>query len=84
MLTYSQQTKESSNQELSTLTEKMEEYKRQIDQQGRQCQIVNQDLSINDTLQSLSRALKPIEEVMQSSADGKVFIQIYFHVWDNL
>ncbi|KAL8140141.1 hypothetical protein V2J09_006162 [Rumex salicifolius] len=74
VLSYSHQAKETSKHELSALTENMVEYKRNIDLQSKQCQIATQDLPVSDTVQSLSRATKPIEEVIQSSTDGKVQI----------
>ncbi|XP_010685091.2 ADP-ribosylation factor GTPase-activating protein AGD3 isoform X2 [Beta vulgaris subsp. vulgaris] len=73
ILDYAEQSKQSSNSELTSLNEKMKEYKKQIDQQSRQS--VNGESPTVDCPQPLPKSTdKTIEEVMQSSTNGKVQI----------
>lgn len=71
ILDYAEQSKQSSNSELTSLNEKMKEYKKQIDQQSRQS--VNGESPTVDCPQPFPKSTdKTIEEVMQSSTNGKV------------
>ncbi|KMT10930.1 hypothetical protein BVRB_5g113430 [Beta vulgaris subsp. vulgaris] len=73
ILDYAEQSKQSSNSELTSLNEKMKEYKKQIDQQSRQS--VNGESPTVDCPQPFPKSTdKTIEEVMQSSTNGKVQI----------
>ncbi|KAL8139206.1 hypothetical protein V2J09_005207 [Rumex salicifolius] len=81
VLSYSQQAKESSKQEFTTLNEKMQDYKRQIDQRNRLPPSSSRDSPSSDKLQCLARGAKPIEEVLQSSVNGKVHIIREGYLW---
>ncbi|XP_057518772.1 ADP-ribosylation factor GTPase-activating protein AGD3-like isoform X1 [Amaranthus tricolor] len=75
ILDYAEQSKQSSNNELMSLNEKMKEYKKQIDQQSRQsvngsCEVPGVDCPLPFT----KSTDKAIEEVMQSSANGQIQI----------
>lgn len=74
ILDYAKQSKQSSNNELTSLNEKIKEYKRQIDQQSRQSVNGLSDIPGVDCSLPFSKGTdKAIEEVMQSSTNGKVF-----------
>ncbi|KAK9684351.1 hypothetical protein RND81_10G204100 [Saponaria officinalis] len=76
VLTHAEQSKQSSNNELTSLSEKMKQYKRKIDQQNRQSVSISHNLSGDDCRpQPFSKSVdKSIEEVMQTSANGTVQI----------
>lgn len=75
VLSYVEQSRQSFNNELTSLNEKMQEYKSKIDNQTRQFANGSCDSPVGDSTQSLlTSSVKPIEEVMQSSANGKVQI----------
>lgn len=75
VLAYTDQSKLNSDQELTSLNEKMQEYKKQIDQQSRQSVNGSYETLGGPCPQPLSNSYdKKIDEVMQSSADGKVQI----------
>lgn len=75
ILDYAEQSKQSSNNELTSLNEKMKEYKQQIDQQSRQSVNGSYEPPGLDCSPPFSKSTdKTIEEVMQSSANGKVFL----------
>jgi len=74
VLSYVEQSRQSFNNELTFLDEKMQEYKSKIDSQTRQFTNGSCDSPVGDSTQSLlTSSVKPIEEVMQSSVNGKVF-----------
>ncbi|KAL6969199.1 ADP-ribosylation factor GTPase-activating protein agd3 [Sarracenia purpurea var. burkii] len=73
VLTYAQQSRERSNYELSALNERMQEYKRQIDQESRWSSNGSNGSPNGDGIQAIGRSShKMIEAVMQSAAKGKV------------
>ncbi|XP_021716096.1 ADP-ribosylation factor GTPase-activating protein AGD3-like [Chenopodium quinoa] len=75
ILDYAEQSKQNSSNELTSLNEKMKEYKKQIDEQSRQSVNGSNDLSGVDCPQPFTKSTnKSVEEVMQSSANGKVQI----------
>lgn len=75
ILDYAEQSKQISNNELTSLNDKMKEYKRNIDQQSRQSVNGSNDSPVVDCPQSFNKSTdKAIEEVMQSSTNGKVQI----------
>ncbi|KAH9621638.1 hypothetical protein KSS87_004075 [Heliosperma pusillum] len=75
VLTYSEESKQSSINELTSLSEKMKQYKRQIDQQSRQSVNGSRNFPLDDCSQPFSKGSdKSIEEVMQTSVNGKVQI----------
>lgn len=79
VLAYAQQSRESSNYEQESLSERMREYKRQIDRQCRQSLNVYHGASNGDGMQPFTRTShKVIETVMQSAAQGKVFSDVMF------
>ncbi|XP_042501757.1 ADP-ribosylation factor GTPase-activating protein AGD3-like isoform X1 [Macadamia integrifolia] len=72
VLTYAQQSRERSNYEQAALTERMQEYKRQIDRESRWSSN-GSHVSSNDGIQAIGRSsYKMIEAVMQSATKGKV------------
>lgn len=76
VLAYTEQSKLNSNQELTSLDEKMQEYKKQIDLQSRQSVNGSYETLGGPCPQPLSNSYdKKIDEVMQSSADGKVSLR---------
>lgn len=73
MLTYAQQSRERSNYEQAALTERMQEYKRQIDRESRWSSNGSNGSPNGDGIQAIGRSShKMIEAVMQSAAKGKV------------
>lgn len=79
VLAYAQQSRESSNYEQESLSERMREYKRQIDRQSRQSLNVYHGASKGDGMPPFTRTShKVIETVMQSAAQGKVFSDMMF------
>ncbi|KAH9623708.1 hypothetical protein KSS87_013422 [Heliosperma pusillum] len=76
LLTCAEQSKQNSNDELISLSEKMKQYKRQIDQQSRQSVHESHNFPGDDCRpQPFSKNFdKSIEEVMQTSANGEVQI----------
>ncbi|KAH7653699.1 Arf-GAP with coiled-coil ANK repeat and PH domain-containing protein [Dioscorea alata] len=73
VLTYAQQSRERSNCELAALTERMKEFKRQIDQESRLASNGAHSSPNGDGIQAIGRSShKMIEAVMQSAAKGKV------------
>ncbi|XP_010250532.1 PREDICTED: ADP-ribosylation factor GTPase-activating protein AGD3-like isoform X2 [Nelumbo nucifera] len=73
VLTYVQQSRERSNYEQAALTERMQEYKRQIDRESRMSSNGTHSSQNGDGIQTIGRSShKMIEAVMQSSANGKV------------
>ncbi|KAE8123785.1 hypothetical protein FH972_018714 [Carpinus fangiana] len=73
VLAYAQQSRESSNYEQESLSERMRDYKRQIDRQSRQSLNVYHGASNGDGMQPFTRTShKVIDSVMQSTAQGKV------------
>ncbi|XP_074317149.1 ADP-ribosylation factor GTPase-activating protein AGD1-like isoform X2 [Silene latifolia] len=75
VLTYSEESKQSSINELTSLSEKMKQYKRQIEQQSRQSVNGSRHFPLDDCPQPFSKGTdKSIEEVMQTSVNGKVQI----------
>lgn len=75
VLTYAQQSRERSNYEQATLSERMQDYKRQVDREIRSsCYGMNRCPN-GDGIQAIGRSShKMIEAVMQSTAKGKVYI----------
>lgn len=78
VLVYAQQSKEIFNHQQTALNERMEEYKRQVDQESRLSLNGSQGSSQGDAPQPFPKSHKMIEAVMQSSTEGKVFIIFYF------
>ena len=81
VLTYAQQSRERSNYEQAALTERMQEFKRQIDRESRWSANESHDSPNGDGIQAIGRSShKMIEAVMQSAAKGKVthFIKFLF------
>ncbi|CAL9053670.1 unnamed protein product [Musa banksii] len=73
VLTYAQQSRERSNYEQAALTERMQEFKRQIDRESRWSANESHDSPNGDGIQAIGRSShKMIEAVMQSAAKGKV------------
>ncbi|KAJ0974596.1 hypothetical protein J5N97_016561 [Dioscorea zingiberensis] len=73
VLTYAQQSRERSNCELAALTERMKDFKRQIDQESRLSSNGAHSSPNGDGIQAIGRSShKMIEAVMQSAAKGKV------------
>ncbi|KAF9604557.1 hypothetical protein IFM89_007678 [Coptis chinensis] len=73
VLTYAQQSRERSNYEQAALAERMQEYKRKIDQESRWSCNSSRGSPNGDGIQSIGRSShKVIEAVMQSAAKGKV------------
>uniref|UniRef100_A0A7N0TND8 ADP-ribosylation factor GTPase-activating protein AGD3 n=1 Tax=Kalanchoe fedtschenkoi TaxID=63787 RepID=A0A7N0TND8_KALFE len=73
VLTYAQQSRERSNYELTTLNEKMQEYKRQIDRERISSSKISIGSPNGNGTQAIGRGShKMIEAVMQSAAKGKV------------
>ncbi|KAL9680668.1 hypothetical protein QQ045_018553 [Rhodiola kirilowii] len=73
VLTYAQQSRERSNYELTTLNEKMQEYKRQIDRERKSSSNISVGSPNGNGTQAIGRGShKMIEAVMQSAAKGKV------------
>ncbi|KAK9044975.1 hypothetical protein V6N11_058865 [Hibiscus sabdariffa] len=73
VLTYAQQSRECSNYEQESLTERMQEHIRQIDREGKQSLTGYTGPSVADGMQPFTRgSQKVIEAVMQSAAKGKV------------
>lgn len=73
VLAYAQHARESSNYELAALNERMQEYKRQVDQEGRRSFNGSFGSPSNDMAQPFPRSShKIIEAVMQSAVEGKV------------
>ncbi|KAF8390750.1 hypothetical protein HHK36_025277 [Tetracentron sinense] len=73
VLTYAQQSRERSNYEQAALTERMQEYKRQIDRESRWFSNGSHGSPNGDGIQAIGRSShKMIEAVMQSAAMGKV------------
>lgn len=77
ILDYAEQSKQNSSNELTSLNEKMKEYKRQIDEQSRQSVNGSRDYHGMECAPPFTKSTdKAIEEVMQSSANGKVFSRL--------
>lgn len=73
VLTYAQQSRERSNYELAALTERMQEFKRQIDRESRWPSNGSHSSPTGDGIQAIGRSShKMIEAAMQSAAKGKV------------
>ncbi|KAG6495451.1 hypothetical protein ZIOFF_043275 [Zingiber officinale] len=73
VLAYAQQSRERSNYEQAGLTERMQEFKRQIDRESRWLSNESHDSPNGDGIQAIGRSShKMIEAVMQSAANGKV------------
>ncbi|XP_077212130.1 ADP-ribosylation factor GTPase-activating protein AGD3-like isoform X2 [Tasmannia lanceolata] len=73
VLTYAQQSRERSNYEQAALTERMQEFKRQIDRENRWSLDGSHDSPNGDGIQAIGRSShKMIEAVMQSASKGKV------------
>ncbi|KAH7664017.1 Arf-GAP with coiled-coil ANK repeat and PH domain-containing protein [Dioscorea alata] len=73
VLTYAQQSRERSNCEQIALTERMQEFKRQIDRESRLSSYGTISSPNGDGIQAIGRSShKMIEAVMQSAAKGKV------------
>ncbi|KAA0044505.1 ADP-ribosylation factor GTPase-activating protein AGD3 [Cucumis melo var. makuwa] len=73
VLTYAQQSRERSNYEQAALSERMQEYKRQVDRESRWSSNGSNGSPNGDGIQAIGRSShKMIEEVMQSAAKGKV------------
>ncbi|KAG6520386.1 ADP-ribosylation factor GTPase-activating protein AGD3-like [Zingiber officinale] len=73
VLAYAQQSRERSNYEHAALIERMQEFKRQIDQESQWSPNGLMDSSNVDGMQAIARSShKMIEAVMQSAAEGKV------------
>ena len=72
-MTYVQQSRERSNYEQAALTERMQEYKRQVDRESRWSSNDAYSSPNGDGIQAIGRSShKMIEAVMQSAAKGKV------------
>ena len=75
VLAYAQQSRERSNYELAALTERMQEFKRQIDRERRWSSNGSHDSPNGDGIQAVGRSShKMIEAVMQTAVKGKVLI----------
>ncbi|GLT37872.1 hypothetical protein SLA2020_121580 [Shorea laevis] len=73
VLTYAQQSRERSNYEQAALSERMQEYKRQVDRESRWSSDGSNVSPNGDGIQAIGRSShKMIEAVMQSAAKGKV------------
>lgn len=73
VLTYAQQSRERSNYEQAALSERMQEYKRQVDRESRWSSSGSNESPNGDGIQAIGRSShKMIEAVMQSAAKGKV------------
>ncbi|XP_022980787.1 ADP-ribosylation factor GTPase-activating protein AGD3-like [Cucurbita maxima] len=73
VLTYAQQSRERSNYEQAALSERMQEYKRQVDRESKWASNGSNGSPNGDGIQAIGRSShKMIEEVMQSAAKGKV------------
>ncbi|KAK4354398.1 hypothetical protein RND71_026592 [Anisodus tanguticus] len=73
VLAFAQRTRESSTHEQAVLNEKMQEYRREVDQESRRSLNSPHSSSTADITQHSSRSSqKVIEAVMQSAAEGKV------------
>ncbi|KAK7858010.1 adp-ribosylation factor gtpase-activating protein agd3, partial [Quercus suber] len=73
VLTYAQQSRERSNYEQAALSEKMQEYKRQVDRESKWSSNGTNGSPNGDGIQAIGRSShKMIEAVMQSAAKGKV------------
>ncbi|KAI4381328.1 hypothetical protein MLD38_007407 [Melastoma candidum] len=73
VLTYAQQSRERSNYEQAALTERMQEYKRQIDRESRWSSNGPNGSPNGEGMQAIGRSShKMIEAVMQSASRGKV------------
>ncbi|XP_051122073.1 ADP-ribosylation factor GTPase-activating protein AGD3-like isoform X2 [Andrographis paniculata] len=71
--TYAKQSKERSNYELAALSERMQEYKRQINREIRWSSNGSNGSPNRDGMQAIGRSShKMIQAVMQSAANGKV------------
>lgn len=73
VLAYAQQSRERSNYEHAALTEKMQEFKRQIDRESRLSSNGSNESPNGDGIQAVGRSShKMIEAVMQTAVKGKV------------
>lgn len=73
VLTYAQQSRERSNYDQAALSERMQEFKRQIDRESRLSSNGSNGSPNGDGIQAIGRSShKMIEAVMQSAAKGKV------------
>lgn len=73
VLVYARQSRESLNNGQASLSERMQEYKRQIDHGSGQYLNGSKDAPIVDGMQPLARrSHKEIESVIQSYVEGKV------------
>ncbi|XP_062110861.1 ADP-ribosylation factor GTPase-activating protein AGD3 isoform X2 [Humulus lupulus] len=73
VLTYAQQSRERSNYEQAALSERMQEFKRQVDRESRWSSNGSNGSPNGDGIQAIGRSShKMIEAVMQSAAKGKV------------
>ncbi|KAI3455148.1 hypothetical protein Pfo_011811 [Paulownia fortunei] len=73
VLAYAQQARQNSNYEQSALNERMQEYKRQVDQESRRSFSGPHGSPNGDAIQPFPRSShKLIEAVMHSAAEGKV------------
>ncbi|KAF5449232.1 hypothetical protein F2P56_029702 [Juglans regia] len=72
VLTYAQQSRERSNYEQAALSERMQDYKRQVDRESRWSSNGTNGSPNGDGIQAIGRSShKMIEAVMQSAAKGK-------------
>ncbi|GFZ21007.1 ARF GTPase-activating protein [Actinidia rufa] len=84
VLTYAQQSRERSNYEQAALNERMQEYKRQVDQESRWSSDGSNRSPNGDGIQAIGRSShKMIDAVMQSAAKGKVIGKEGFFVLDS-
>ncbi|XP_035542461.1 ADP-ribosylation factor GTPase-activating protein AGD3-like [Juglans regia] len=73
VLTYAQQSRERSNYEQAALSERMQDYKRQVDRESRWSSYGTNRSPNGDGIQAIGRSShKMIEAVMQSAANGKI------------
>ncbi|KAG6651414.1 hypothetical protein CIPAW_06G108900 [Carya illinoinensis] len=73
VLTYAQQSRERSNYEQAALSERMQDYKRQVDRESRWSSYGMNRSPNGDGIQAIARSShKMIEAVMQSAANGKI------------
>ena len=78
VMAYAQQSRESSKHEQAALNDRMQEYKRHVDQESRQSLKGSHGSSPRDAMQTFSRGShNEIKAVMQSAAEGQVFNMIF-------
>lgn len=82
VLAYAQQSRESFNNEQLSLSERMQEYKRQIDHgSGQYLNGSHISRSVNCTQPLTRQSHKEIEVAMQSATEGKVFLLHGIHIF---